>query len=777
MKQFNKRKISVVIALLMCMILAFGSTFAYLSATDNEINTVTIGKVEIDVVEDLWSQLPDTDGDGIPDAAEAVIPNQSVTKDPSIKNTGNNEAYVYLSVEVPNKNITSFNPDGTPANGGAATDTDLFNYEINDGWTLIGSKTEAGKTIYTYGYEEKLAVGAETPTLFDKVTVVNTSEGQGFEETVQDIVINGYAIQSDNVGDLLNAWNVINNQANLGTTAISNLLIPGPDFNATIPAAATKVAFVDDTAPAAYTFDNGKLLDVSDAQDEGVVSWYDEASTTYYVSTQRAGLDALINPNSSYMFSAKPNLKEFNFSFLDTKLSTDMSYMFYRSYNLAELNISTFNTSNVKTMEYMFGTDDKSNLMKLININFGDNFDTSKTENFARMFRNCANIEEINVSNWNLSSALITRQMFDQCKKLKTLDVSKWNLSSCKNFLAMFQGCEVIENINVTNWDVSSAENLAYVFAKCYKLDGLDVSKWNTSLCKNLSATFQYCLSIDELDLSNWDVSSCENLSAIFNHCENIKEINITGWNTSNVKDLHAMFQQCSKLETVDVSVLDLSLCENVSFMFYGCSSLKKIDINGWDVSKVTTFDHFMAHSKMEDYDVSNWNVTSACTNLNAIFHSTKETYIDVTGWDTSNVIAFNQLCDGMYYLEKIDGLETWNTSKGVCFGEMFNACGSLKEVNLSSFDTRNANEGTIISTNNSKSYGLCLMLSGCSSLQKITLSKNFTRFGNGLISSGNYAYFPTPSSGYWYNAETGQAYLPEEIPDLTAATYVSTQP
>lgn len=237
------------------------------------------------------------------------------------------------------------------------------------------------------------------------------------------------------------------------------------------------------------------------------------------------------------------------------------------------------------------------------------------------------------------------------------------------------------------------------------------------------------------------------------------------------------MFSGCNSLSGLSVAHFDTSSCEDLGFMFYGCKGLKTIDFANWDVRKVQSFDHLLAHSNMEDYDVSGWEVTSACTNLNAIFHSTRETYIDVTGWDTSNVIAFNQLCDGMYYLERIDGLETWNTSKGVCFAEMFNSCGSLKEINLSSFDTRNCNEGTIISGNGDTSYGFWCMFSSCGSLEKLTLGENFTRFGNGTVQSGNYAYFPTPASGYWYNAETGQAYLPEEIPDLTAATYVSTQP
>ena len=773
MKQFNKRKLSVVVALLMCMILAFGSTFAYLTDTTSKINTVTIGKVDIDVVEDLWSQLPDTNSDGIPDIAEAVIPNQTVTKDPSIKNTGNNDAYVYLSVEVPNKYITSFNPDGTKVNGGVAADTDLFSYEINNGWTLIGSKTEAGKTIYTYGYESPLAPGAETPTLFDSVTMVNTNEGQGLEETLQNVIINGYAIQSDNVGDVLNAWNIINNQAGLGTTAITNLLIPGPDFNATIPAAATKIAFVDDIAPAAYSFDNGKLLDVSEAQDKGVVSWYDETNTTYYVSTQRDGLETLANADSSYMFSQKSNLTDIDFTYLDTKLSTNMNCMFYQSKGLSTLNLLNFDTSNVINMEQTF-----RECKSLTNLDLS-NWNTSNVKSFSTIFYDCTSLKNINLgSNFTTKSAENLGWMFMNCSSIETLDLSNFETFNSKMFKSMFNGCKNLKAIDLgENFKTDNAEDMSYMFNNCSSLQSLDVSNFNTSKVENLSHIFQRCSVIKELDVSEWDVSYCKDFSYTFDRCSSLKYVNVSNWNVGKAENLESMFQLCSNLQNLDVSGFDVSSCKDFGFMFYGCSKLISLDFTKWDVRKGESFDHFLAHSKMEEYDVSNWQVTSACTNLNAMFHSTKETYIDVTGWDTSNVIAFNQMFDGMINLEKIDGLEDFDTSSGVCFGEMFNWCEKLKEINLSTFNTRNADQSTVVSGNGSTSYGLYNMFNCCKSLEKIILGENFTFTGNGTLSDSNCAILPTPTSGYWYNVETGQAYAPNEIPDLIAATYASTQP
>ena len=192
-----------------------GVTYAFLSASDTAINTVTIGKVAIDVVERLWNESPDSDGDGIPDAAENIMPNQIITKDPNIKNIGNNDAWVYLSVQIPTKEISSYEADGTPVNSGNPTLTELFSYEINDEWILVDENADDESVTYVYGYKTILNAGEETTTLFDAVKVVNAKEGENLEETVQNIVINGYAIQSDFSGTLQNAWSVYMNQNGL----------------------------------------------------------------------------------------------------------------------------------------------------------------------------------------------------------------------------------------------------------------------------------------------------------------------------------------------------------------------------------------------------------------------------------------------------------------------------------------------------------------------------------------------------------------------------------
>lgn len=134
---------------------------------------------------------------------------------------------------------------------------------------------------------------------------------------------------------------------------------------------------------------------------------------------------------------------------------------------------------------------------------------------------------------------------------------------------------------------------------------------------------------------------------------------------------------------------------------------------------------------------------------------------------------------DACYTLEKIIGLEDWDTSNGITFDEMFSGCRALKELDLSSFDTGSAYDG-YTTINGDKGYmGFKSMFSGASSLQKLSLGQDFSFDGNGNAASVS---FPAPASiegsdGKWYDLETGIGYLPSEIPEKTAAIYVAVMP
>lgn len=174
---------------------------AYFTDTDSSTNTFTVGKVTIEHHEDKWDELD-------PEEKKDITPNKEFEKDPSIENTGINEAYVFQTVEVPCSEIITANLDGTR---NPRKLTDLFSYSVNSGWTLMttedvksGEKVTAHKYTYVYGSASHctaLAAKSTTPTLFDKVRFCNVIEEQELEETTQSIVINAYAIQTGDLGE------------------------------------------------------------------------------------------------------------------------------------------------------------------------------------------------------------------------------------------------------------------------------------------------------------------------------------------------------------------------------------------------------------------------------------------------------------------------------------------------------------------------------------------------------------------------------------------------
>ena len=92
-------------------------------------------------VSGIFAYLTDTDtasnNNGIPDYAENVVPNAIIEKDPQVKNVGKNDAYVFLKVTVPAKNVITAQENGTLENNGQAQATQLFTYTPNAKWTEI----------------------------------------------------------------------------------------------------------------------------------------------------------------------------------------------------------------------------------------------------------------------------------------------------------------------------------------------------------------------------------------------------------------------------------------------------------------------------------------------------------------------------------------------------------------------------------------------------------------------------------------------------------------
>ena len=158
-------------------VLFAGSVSAYFTDQDEKVNTFTVGKVTIELEEPKWEKKPDDNGNKIPDEAERMTPNQTIIKDPQVKNTGNNDAFIYMTVEVPCRQIISVNNDGTR---NPLAMRELYNYQVDNSWKLLGTvdvSDESGKKVavkHLYAYAGAQGICTVVCLYFDCVCTVIT---------------------------------------------------------------------------------------------------------------------------------------------------------------------------------------------------------------------------------------------------------------------------------------------------------------------------------------------------------------------------------------------------------------------------------------------------------------------------------------------------------------------------------------------------------------------------------------------------------------------------
>ena len=194
-------------------ILGVGGVAAYFTDSEEAVNKFTFGQIDIDVTE------PNFDEDK---THENTLPNEVITKDPTITVAESSlDAYAFFEVTLPEVTAKVAGDDGTVS---AEAKHPLFSYELNEGWTEIGTGTNNGDGtithVYAYGSGSAmtaLSAGESTTALFDEVKVLNFVEGSDFTQDEQNITVKGYAIQTTDIGDSTSPsaiWEFVSNQAN-----------------------------------------------------------------------------------------------------------------------------------------------------------------------------------------------------------------------------------------------------------------------------------------------------------------------------------------------------------------------------------------------------------------------------------------------------------------------------------------------------------------------------------------------------------------------------------
>ena len=152
---------------------------------------------------------------------------------------------------------------------------------------------------------------------------------------------------------------------------------------------------------------------------------------------------------------------------------TNMRCLFQECSSLTSLDVSNWNTSNVTNMSWLF-----YGCSSLTSLDVS-NWNTGKVTTMRHLFAKSDKLSDFDVSNWNMENVISVDGFFHSTKK-KVYDISKWNTSNCHNFAQLFENCSNAEQIiGLDQIDTSNGKRFGEMFKGCSKLLSLDLSNFD----------------------------------------------------------------------------------------------------------------------------------------------------------------------------------------------------------------------------------------------------------------------------------------------------------
>ena len=196
--------------------------------------------------------------------------------------------------------------------------------------------------------------------------------------------------------------------------------------------------------------------------------------------------------------------------------------------------------------------------------------------------------------------------------------------------------------------------SLSGFFYNC-QFPEIDVSMIDTSTVTNAGGCFAGCTQLTSIDLSSWDTSNMTSMGGIFSGDANLSTVNIDGidFSSMNSSGIGGMFGGCTNVTSVSAKnwtnlPTNLSSCWGRSWSLN--SGSPSIDVSGWDVSNVTAFNGFFANCPASSITgLDTWNTASLVDAYQCFYGMNNLTSLDISSWDFSNVVD-----SGMIFSEGI---------------------------------------------------------------------------------------------------------------------------
>ena len=203
-KNMKKKLLIMSVAMVLVCAFAVGMTIAYLTSTDEVVNTFTVGNVRIklDEAKVNLDGTPVQDADRVKANSYKLIPGHTYTKDPTVTVLeGSEESYIKMTVTVTKSDVLDdiFAPNGADL-------TSIFIGYDGTTWIYKGITEDNENKTRTYEFWYKTTVDAREDAvklepLFTSIVVPDFITGDQLAELqTMKITVNAYAIQADGFG-------------------------------------------------------------------------------------------------------------------------------------------------------------------------------------------------------------------------------------------------------------------------------------------------------------------------------------------------------------------------------------------------------------------------------------------------------------------------------------------------------------------------------------------------------------------------------------------------
>jgi surface protein len=152
----------------------------------------------------------------------------------------------------------------------------------------------------------------------------------------------------------------------------------------------------------------------------------------------------------------------------------------------------------------------------------------------SSLFNDCRLVEFLDLSNWNTSKVTVMSLLFgandnvDIPMKLSIIKgIESLDLSSAKDINRMFYNCRNIKNLDLSNWNIENVTTIEMMFYLCTSLENVNVSNWNTKIVEKMNKLFYQCYSLKSINLSGWKFDSISSIEQMFQDNNNLNDITI----------------------------------------------------------------------------------------------------------------------------------------------------------------------------------------------------------------------------------------------------------